>query len=113
LFPEVPEVLARVRAAGLRIAVCSNLACEYGPAVRRLLLGLDAYLLSFEVGAVKPSPEMYAATCTALGCAPGEVMFIGDSRRCDLMGPLGFGLQARWLDRSAGKTLIDAIEGIA
>ena len=30
LFPEVPDVLAKARAAGLRLAVCSNLAYEYG-----------------------------------------------------------------------------------
>ena len=37
LFAEVPELLARARRAGLRLAVCSNLAAEYGPAVRGLL----------------------------------------------------------------------------
>lgn len=50
LFAEVPQVLALARAAGLRLAVCSNLAAEYGPAVRGLLPNLDAYVLSYEVG---------------------------------------------------------------
>ena len=44
LFPEVADVLAKARAAGLRLAVCSNLAYEYGPAVRGLVPELDAYV---------------------------------------------------------------------
>jgi beta-phosphoglucomutase-like phosphatase (HAD superfamily) len=41
LFPEVADVLAKARAVGLRLAVCSNLAYEYGPAVRGLVPELD------------------------------------------------------------------------
>lgn len=109
LFSEVPEVLARARQAGLRVAVCSNLSQAYGDVVRRLLPDLDAHILSFEVGAAKPQPAIYAATCKAVGSAPGEVVFVGDSQRCDLHGPIAFGMQARWLDRTTGKTLLDAL----
>jgi len=94
------------------VAVCSNLAFEYGPAVRRLLPELDAYVFSFEVGAKKPDGVIYAATCDALNCAPDEVIFIGDSKRCDVYGPQTFGMQARWVDRVGGKSLLDALEGI-
>lgn len=112
LFSEVPEVLARAREAGLRVAVCSNLAQTYGDVVHRLLPDLDAHILSFEVGAAKPQPAIYAATCKALDSAPGEVIFVGDSQRCDLHGPLVFGMQARWLDRGAGQTLLDVLAGV-
>lgn len=112
LFPEVPEILAKSREAGLRLAVCSNLAAEYGPAVRRLLPGLDAYVLSYEVGLAKPDPTIYALLCAELGCAPGEVVFVGDSKRCDVDGPRAFGMQARHLDRTAGRTLLDVLEGV-
>lgn len=57
LFAEVPDVLAKARAAGLRLAVCSNLAHEYGSAVRGLVPDLDAYVLSYEVGVAKPHPR--------------------------------------------------------
>ncbi len=112
LFAEVPEVLVRARQAGLRVAVCSNLAQAYGNVVRRLLPDLDTHILSFEVGAAKPQPAIYAATCKALGCAPGEVIFVGDSQRCDLHGPQAFGMQARWIDRGAGQTLLDVLSGV-
>ncbi|UIF85727.1 HAD family hydrolase [Cupriavidus sp. UYPR2.512] len=111
LFPEVPDVLARARAAGLRMAVCSNLAQEYGPTVRGLLPGFDAYIFSYEVGVAKPHPTMYRIARAELGCAPAEMVFVGDSKRCDLDGPLAFGMQARWLDRRAGRTLLDALAG--
>jgi hypothetical protein len=73
LFAEVPRCWPRPR-AGLRL-VCSNLAAEYGPAVLGLLPGLDAYVLSYEVGLAKPDPAIFQRVCDALGCAPGEVMF--------------------------------------
>jgi HAD superfamily hydrolase (TIGR01549 family) len=112
LFAEVPEVLDSARRAGLRIAVCSNLAQAYGVSVRQLLPGLDAYILSFEIGAAKPQPEIFAATCQALNSAPAEVLFVGDSQRCDLRGPRAFGMPARWLDRTGGQNLFDALVGI-
>ena len=112
LFPEVADVLVKARAAGLRLAVCSNLAYEYGPAVRGLLPELDAYVLSYEVGLAKPHPTMYRLACAELGCAPAETVFVGDSKRCDFDGPQAFGMQARWLDRRGGQSLVDALAGI-
>lgn len=112
LFAEVPELLARARRAGLRLAVCSNLAAEYGPAVRGLLPNLDAYVLSYEVGVAKPEPAIFLRVCDALGCAPGEVLFVGDSKRCDVDGPRAVGMQARHLVRKRGQTLLDALESV-
>jgi len=111
LFSEVPEVLRQARDAGLRLAVCSNLAMEYGMAVRNLLPDLDAYVFSYEVGAAKPDTAIYTATCVALDCPPDEVIFVGDSYSCDFKSPQAFGMQARWLDRTCGQTLLDALEG--
>jgi len=112
LFPEVLEVLAKARAVGLRLAVCSNLASEYGPAVRKLLPGLDAYTFSFEVGAAKPDPRIFRQVSDELGCAPGEVVFVGDSKRCDFDGPQAYGMQARWLARRGGQSLREALKGV-
>jgi len=112
LFGEVPQVLEQARAAGLRLAVCSNLAAEYGPAVLGLLPGLDAYVLSYAVGLAKPDPAIFRLVCAELDCAPGEVVFVGDSVRCDVDGPRAFGMQARHLDRRAGQSLLDVLAGV-
>lgn len=112
LFPEVPQALEQSRAAGLRLAVCSNLAAEYGPAVLGLLPGLDAYILSYEVGLAKPDPAIFQRVCDTLGCAPGELVFVGDSKRCDVDGPRAFGMQARHLDRREGQSLLDVLADV-
>jgi len=112
LFAEVPQVLEQARAAGLRLAVCSNLAAEYGPAVLGLLPDLDAYVLSYEVGLAKPDPAIFRRVCDALDCAPGEVVFVGDSKRCDVDGPRAFGMQARHLDRRGGQSLLDVLADV-
>ncbi|MGA3940452.1 HAD family hydrolase [Ralstonia nicotianae] len=112
LFSEVPDVLAMARATGLRLAVCSNLAYEYGPAVRALVPNLDAYVLSYEVGVAKPHPTMYRLACSELGCSPAEAVFVGDSKRCDFDGPQAFGMQSRLLDRAGGHSLLDALAGV-
>ena len=99
-----------LRAAGKGVAVCSNLAQGYGATVRRLLPGLDAYILSYEVGVAKPDPTIYRIVCDRLNCHPDEVLFVGDSQRCDYHGPLAFGMKAQWLDREGGQTLLEAIK---
>jgi HAD superfamily hydrolase (TIGR01509 family) len=111
LYPEVEAVLDTLRQAGRKVAVCSNLAAAYGLAVRELIPGLDAYVLSFEVGAAKPDPAIYAAVCAALDCSPGEVLFTGDSPWCDEQGLRDFGMRAHGLDRERGQTLWDALAG--
>lgn len=112
LYPETTTVLGKARAAGLHLAVCSNLASEYGRAVRALLPSMDAYVLSYEVGVTKPHPTMYRLACAELRCVPGETVFVGDSKRCDFDGPVAFGMQARWLDRQGGQSLLDALAGL-
>lgn len=112
LYSEVDQVIRQLRARGKRIAVCSNLAQAYGPAVRDLLPGLDGYSLSYEVGAAKPDPAIYQNACAILGSRPRDVLFVGDSRRCDFEGPQKFGMQARLIDRSAGETLIEVLAGV-
>lgn len=112
LFAEVPQMLEQSREAGLRLAVCSNLAAEYGPAVLGLLPDLDAYVLSYEVGLAKPDPAIFQRVCDALGCEPGEVVFVGDSKRCDVDGPRAFSMQAHHLDRKRGQTLLDVMDDV-
>lgn len=109
LFPEVESVLTSIRKAGKKIAICSNLATEYGSVVHHLLPDLDAYVFSYETGAAKPDPAIYHAVCEALQCPPPKLLFVGDSIRCDLNGPNAFGIQASWLNRRGGYTLVDAV----
>ncbi|WP_122257678.1 HAD family hydrolase [Pseudomonas syringae] len=106
LFPDALEAIDMLRQAGIRLAVCSNLAGVYGSAVKRLLPGLDAYGFSYQIGAIKPSPAIYLKTCEMLGVEPTgglgtdkRVLMIGDSRRCDRDGARANGISGFWLNR--------------
>jgi putative hydrolase of the HAD superfamily len=43
-----------------------------------ILRHFDAYVLSYEVGAMKPEPRIYAAAIEAAQCAPQECFFTDD-----------------------------------
>jgi FMN phosphatase YigB (HAD superfamily) len=80
-FPEVPWVLERLRAAGVRMAVVS----DNWPGLERLYrrLGLDTYFQAFVISAVlgcrKPDPRMYRAGSDALGLPPHECVLVDDA----------------------------------
>lgn len=113
LFDDTAATLHALRARGLRLGLCSNLAAPYAPPVRALLpFELDAYAWSFEVGAVKPDPAIYAHVCERLGCAPAEVLMIGDTSADDWLGPRDFGMHSRWLRRQGGDAQEGTIDGL-
>lgn len=104
-FPDTALALPALRARGLRIALCSNLAAPYGPpALARLPLQPDFCAWSYAAGAIKPQAAIYAYLCEGLGCAPDEILMIGDTPKADVDGPRAFGMQACLLDRQGRAT---------
>jgi len=97
------DAVAKLQDSGVKVAVCSNLAAPYSDAVKRLYPGLDAYVFSFEVGAIKPDPAIYMASLERLGCQAENTVMIGDSQRCDEAGPMIVGIKGHYLDRSEAK----------
>lgn len=101
LFPDTLATLDALRTRGVKLGLCSNLAADYAQPIIDLLQGrVDALTWSFEAGAVKPSPLIYAKACEALGCVPADVLMVGDTVAADVDGPRAFGMQALLLDRS-------------
>lgn len=82
-YPGIPELLARLKAAGVRMAVFSNKADEFARAV--VARYFDADLFEIVRGALpdvptKPAPEGTRALMASLGAAPdGSVLYVGDS----------------------------------
>lgn len=77
----VARLLARVRQAGYRTLLLSNTDPErFGFVLRRFpeLLIFDGYVLSFELGLLKPDPAIYLAAARLAGCPPSECVFIDD-----------------------------------
>jgi putative hydrolase of the HAD superfamily len=79
LIPEsVPETL---RENGYRVLLLSNTNDMHFRFIREnyaILRHFDDLVLSYEVGATKPSPKIYAAAIEKAGCAPGECFFTDD-----------------------------------
>jgi HAD superfamily hydrolase (TIGR01549 family) len=98
-----------LRNAGVKLAIVSNLAAPYADPVKRHFPGMDAYGLSFAIGAMKPEPFMYRATCELLGARTDDyfngdrVIMIGDSQKCDRDGPRRVGIRGFLLNRNGGK----------
>ncbi|CUJ59753.1 HAD family hydrolase [Achromobacter kerstersii] len=109
LYPDSLDVIIRLQQLGYRVGLCSNLAVPYGARVRELLPMLNAYAMSYDVGAVKPQPRIYQFLLEKLDVVADEVLFVGDTVIADLEGPRAFGMQACLLNRSAGQTLADMV----
>lgn len=83
--PDARWVLEELRAAGVAIGVVSDTGWDIRPVFDRAGMRhlIDAFVLSFEHGAVKPAPELFLAACTTLGVAPAEALMVGDNPLTD------------------------------
>ena len=89
-------MLTAVDELGLRQLVLSNHVWELPDICRAhgWLPPLTDVLTSARLGVEKPHPESYAAAIAAAGCAPGEILFVGDTYEADVAGPERAGMQA-------------------
>ena len=95
-YPETLAVLAEVDALGVRQLVLSNHVWELPDICHAhgLLPPLTEILTSARLGIEKPHPEAYTAAIAAAGCAPAEILFVGDTYEADVAGPERAGMQA-------------------
>jgi 2-haloacid dehalogenase len=100
-FPEVPETLRRLRAAGMRMAILSNGSpAMLAPLVATAGFGelFDAVLSVEEAGVYKPHPRVYQLAVDRLGVPAGEIAFLS-SNGWDAHGAAAFGMRAIWCNR--------------
>jgi putative hydrolase of the HAD superfamily len=100
LFPDSLPTVRQLRAAGIRTALVSNCSHNTRPTIHRLGLEeeFDAVILSFEVGARKPQPDIYLAALEALQVRPSEAIFVDDQAEyCD--GAKALGIDTRLIFR--------------
>lgn len=95
-YPDAHDGLRRV-AAHLPIAALTNgnadLAAIGIASLFRFQLGAREY------GAAKPDAGLFHEACRRLGCAPGEVLHVGDHPHMDVAGAANAGLRSCWIDR--------------
>jgi putative hydrolase of the HAD superfamily len=113
-FDDVDAAVARLRAAGIALAVLSNGLTEQQLA-KVEAVGLSGVIgpvvTAEEVGVAKPDPEIYLTVCARLGVAPGEALHVGDRYDLDVLGPRAAGLRAVHLDRR-GQGPLDEVDRI-
>lgn len=101
-YPEVPEMLKRLKAAGHNTAILSNGSpAMLDGAVQSAGIGdvLDAVLSVETVGIFKPDARVYALVTDRFGCAKDEVLFVS-SNGWDAACATGYGFQTVWANRA-------------
>lgn len=109
IFDDVFPTLNQLVKWQVPIAICSNLAQPYGNAIDRLLKGFPVTrCLSYDVGYIKPEPEIYQWIIDRTGVHPQSCLFVGDTFVADYQAPKRLGFEARYLVRgmqSADETI--------
>ena len=92
LYPDSLDTIRALRAAGIRTGLESNCSPATGAVIERLGLRseLDAVVVSFEVGALKPDPTIFLAALERLDAAASDTWFLDDQAGyCDGARRLG------------------------
>jgi HAD superfamily hydrolase (TIGR01509 family) len=84
-YPDAAPTLRALKERGIATAAVSNVGFDLRPVLAGLglLEYLDVVVLSYEVGAVKPDPDIFFMACDALGAEPERALMVGDSREAD------------------------------
>ncbi len=120
-YPDAVAALERWRAGGARLVVASNWDISLHDVLRESGLAelLDAVATSAEVGASKPSGELFAAALALAGVDAWQAVHVGDSWGEDVEGARAAGIDAVWLRRrphdgaappAAGVRVIETLE---
>lgn len=95
-FDDVRPALGGLRAQGMRLVVVSNWDFSLHDVLARAGLGrlVDAVVTSAEVGARKPSPEIFHRALAVAGVGPSEALHVGDTVDEDVLGARSAGIEA-------------------
>ncbi len=84
-YPDTAGVLNSLAAKSIPVAVLSNIAFDIRPAFGALgvIELVSEFVLSYEVGFVKPQPEIFSHAVMKLGVDPARTLMVGDSEEAD------------------------------
>lgn len=101
-FDGALDALARLRAAGLPLGLVTNGAADVQRAkIERFDLArfFDVIVVEGEFGCGKPDARNFRHVVETVRVAPERALMAGDNYECDVLGSLGAGLHAVWIDR--------------
>jgi putative hydrolase of the HAD superfamily len=101
VFPEVPDVLKRLRGSGLRLVVVSNWDASLESVLDRvgLLELVDGVVNSASAGYAKPDPRLLQNALLLAGTSADAAVHVGDGFREDVGAALGAGVRPVLLSR--------------
>jgi FMN phosphatase YigB (HAD superfamily) len=101
-YADAGSTLRGLHEAGVKVAVVSNVGFDLRPifANHGLHDFVQTYMLSYELGIMKPDPVIFRTACGHLGVAPEAALMVGDSLESD-GAALMAGIRALLLPASA------------
>ncbi|MDI1464518.1 HAD-IA family hydrolase [Catellatospora sp. KI3] len=80
-YPDARPTMAALRAAGVKVAVVSNIGFDIRPLLDAWGLTelCDAVVLSYEVGCIKPDQKIFLRACGMLAVDPERTLMVGDT----------------------------------
>jgi putative hydrolase of the HAD superfamily len=102
LYPATVPTLLALRERGLPIGLISDCTALMGrPILDKLDLvpHFNAIALSYEVGYVKPAPEIYRTVVDRLGVRPSHCCYVGDGGSDELAGARSLGMTTARVDQ--------------
>lgn len=121
VFADVAPTLSALAQLGVRAGVLSNWDYRLPPLLEALGLAarFDPILVSAELGAAKPDPEVYRIATARAGLPPERILHVGDSRVLDVEPARAAGLHALLIDRRGRArtphettTLLDVVDHV-
>jgi len=99
-FAEVDGVLAEL-APRFRLALVTNSPRAHAALADMGLTDRFDAVVEIPPDMRKPRPEGFWHATEALGVEPADLVYVGDSYRCDIQGGLAAGVRPIWVDRWA------------
>lgn len=99
LYPDARECLGRLRTMGLRVGLAGNQTSRAEGILRSLNLPYDVLGTSEGWGVAKPSPAFFERLVAEAGCAPEEILYVGDRLDNDVRAALNAGLAGAFIRR--------------
>jgi HAD superfamily hydrolase (TIGR01549 family) len=94
LYPDARDCLLRVRLLGLRVGIGGNQTEALEAWARDAALPADVISSSASLGVRKPDPVFFEKVVELMGCAAGEVAYVGDRVDNDVLPAAAAGLVA-------------------
>ncbi len=111
-----PSCSTEVRRRGARVvAVTNNLVAEQEHKLRYTGMRdlFDGLVISEAAGVSKPDPAIFELALRMAGVSAQEAIMLGDSWANDVMGAVGAGVAAAWLDRTGAGRPDPSVEVLA